>query len=444
MAKKALLSGILILTPIGGILAQDGLVATFGVTQQLEYVGEQGFSTPQDEGLRAVTGLSFGLSSQNSNQQFDFGLTGGLVLSDQNSSFDIENPSARLLYGISSRDTALTFNANYRRADVDQSNFFEDNIFLDPTVFSDEGTRTVASLRTGLELGRTAPVSYSFNHIYAQTSYDDTLDPALRDNTTQGLDGRVNFRLNGAVSTYVFASWREIDEDGINANDSTTTRYGVGGSFQVSPVLSLTTELNYSDSETTNSGVTSGLGYSLGLLRDLPNGSLGGSISATETINGTRTQARISRAMEFKRGSATFGIGASRTAGLSTEPLVEAALNFAISEVSNIGVNLSQASSISTNDQETINTRLGINYSRELTALSSISGGIQYAEQDVLVPGGIDQSSISANLTYRHDVGQDWDLISGYRYTSSRRDDRADRDSSTVFLGLEKTFSFRP
>jgi len=47
-------------------------------------------------------------------------------------------------------------------------------------------------------------------------------------------------------------------------------------------------------------------------------------------------------------------------------------------------------------------------------------------------------------VTYRYDVGSDWDLVTGYEYSSVRTDGQEDRDTSTLFLGIERSFDFRP
>ena len=186
-------------------------------------VNEEGFTTPRDEGLRAVTALDFGLRAQTRTQRFAFNLGGGLVLSeDGTDTVDVEDPFARLGYALENRDTALTFDASYRRSDVDESNFFDDLIILDPAAFVDEGTRTTITARTGLEIGRTAPVGAILSHTYARTSYSDTTDPNLLDTTVNGVDGRVIFRLSDVASTYVRGAWREVDQDGVGANDRTT------------------------------------------------------------------------------------------------------------------------------------------------------------------------------------------------------------------------------
>jgi len=59
----------------GGLIwAQDtgGFQTTFDVSQRLEYIEEDGFTSGSDEGLRSVTGLGFSLSSETRVQRLTF------------------------------------------------------------------------------------------------------------------------------------------------------------------------------------------------------------------------------------------------------------------------------------------------------------------------------------------------------------------------------------
>ena len=126
----------------------------------------------------------------------------------------------------------------------------------------------------------------------------------------------------------------------------------------------------------------------------------------------------------MQRGELGFTLGATKTEGFSTQPLVNIVWTYGVDKFSNLTLNLGQSASTTSENVETVRTRLGIEYTRALTERSSLSSGLQFVDH--------------------HAVGDEWNLVSGVSYSTSRRDTREDEDSSTIFVGLEKSFSFRP
>ncbi|MBW4710769.1 hypothetical protein KX928_23510 [Roseobacter sp. YSTF-M11] len=450
-AKKAVLVGTLVavpvLTPIGRPLAEEALRATLKVGERIEHVSESGFTRPRDDGTRAITQLDFGLTSETSNQRLSLSLGTGIALDFSNTSDrdTLDDPSANLTYAIENRSTVLTFDTSYRRADVGESNFFDE--LANENVVVDEGTRTTVSARTGLILGQDGPVTGDFDYFYLRSTFSDTIDPSRSDETVNSLNGRVTFRLSPVASAFVFANWRERDQDLATASDRTTQAIGIGGSYDISSVTSVNAQISYDEDETVSSiqsTSTDGLGYSLGLTRVVPNGSYDVNFSSTETVNGARHQATVGRSLDLKRGLLSFSVGVVDFEGASTEPLANLGLNYELTATSQFNVNLSQTPTINNDDSSTINTRLNIDYRQDLNALSYLSAGLLVASSNEVGPGAVDDSVIEASLTYGRAVGDDWDLISGISYETDRSDNRADRNTRTIFIGLEKTFDFRP
>lgn len=453
-AKKTVLVGTLValpvLIPVGRSMAEEGLRGTLTIGERLRSVSESGFPTPEDEGTSAVTTLNFGLTSENANQQLTLGLSTNIpyFFEDDdtlNSGNTLEDPAARLGYSIENRSSRLTFDTSYRRTDVGTSTFFDETI--DQDVVSGAGTRTFVSARTGLTLGEDGPVTATLSHDYLRSTYSDTADPTLSDSTTHSLNGRLSFRVTPVASAFVFANWREQDQELATASDSTTQSIGIGGSYEISPVTSVSAQLSYDEDERVNSitsSSASGIGYLFGLRRATSNGAYTFDFSSTETTNGERQEASVGRSLDLKRGSIAFTLGMSRTGDSSFEPLANLDLNYDISETSNISASLSQVSDIDDDDQNTIQTRLNVSYNYEINALSSLSAGLRIANDNELGVGSVDARTISANLSYTREVGQDWGLVSGIQYETEQNDNRADRNTRTVFVGLEKTFNFRP
>ena len=430
----------------GHLLAQ-GVTLNLDFGQRLESVSDD---DSEDDGVRTRTNLGFNLQSVTRSQTLTLAGQTGLVynFSDDTDGVDVESPRLALGYQRQSRNTAFRFGVSYREVDVDDSVFVVDPETEELDLVSGEGQRRTLSYNTSLSLGREGPLRSELSYSYTDVTYSGTTDPSLDDGVTQRVNARVNFRITPTLDTSVFASWRDTDEEEPGGTDTTTFSIGVGADYQVNARTLLIARLSYDDNESVRDGEitrdTNGLGGSIGVSRAMPNGTLGFRISQAETVNGTRNQAQVSRQFELQRGELGFTLGATKTEGFSTQPLVNIVWTYGVDKFSNLTLNLGQSASTTSENVETVRTRLGIEYTRALTERSSLSSGLQFVDQDVLSDGGDDQSSIRLNVTYRHAVGDEWNLVSGVSYSTSRRDTREDEDSSTIFVGLEKSFSFRP
>lgn len=443
---KGLLGAPLIVT--GGVLwAQDtgGLIATFDISQRLEHIEEEGFTASDDEGLRSLTTLGFGLSSETRSQSLRFGVSTGIAQNLTNGgSTEFEDTRVSLDYGISNRNTELTIGALYRRDEIDDLAF--DTELLDDDIDTGDGQREIFSLTTSLTVGADGPVTGTLTHTYEKSTFSDTTDPTLNDSDTQRIDGRLSFRVAPNLETSIFAGWSEVDEDGVGATDRTTSNFGIGATYDITPATTLTGEISYSEEESRGTTVeeTDGLNYAFSLAHLRPNGSISFRFSETDTLNGARREAAVARSFVLPRGELSFAIGATKTDGFDVQPLVNVSVDYAIDRNSNLLIVLEQSGDINSDDEEVVNTRFDLSYTRELTSLSEISAGVELANENVLGVGGIDQRSVRADLTHSYELGDDWDLVSGYEYSSVEEDGEPTRKRNIVFLGLQKSFSFRP
>ncbi|WP_299506634.1 hypothetical protein [uncultured Roseobacter sp.] len=447
---KATLAAAIVIIPValplvgaGGLLrAEEGISASFTISERLENVQRQGFSNNENEGFRSVTRLGFGLLSENQNQALSFNTGTDFVYNFSRSETEFEDPDLNLNYDLQTRNAGLSFDASYVRRDVEDSVFFDD--LSNEFIISDDGRREIFSLRSALSLNRQGPITFDLNHFFSDSRFTGTTDPDLRDSTTNGLTASSSFRLSPVASLNATARWREQDQDGVGANDRTRTSFDVGGTYDISAVTTLSAGISYFNNESTTRTDNSGPGYRFGLSHDRPNGTYDFDISSRETINGNEVDARANRSYDLPRGTASIGFGLAKVEGFSIEPLISAGLNLDINNVSRISLDLSQASTVDNDDNETIRTRLSVSYSRELNEISSMSASFRFADENVLADNDEDTTSLRASLSYRRAVGDDWSLVSGYEYSTNQRNDREDRNSNTLFVSLEKAFSFRP
>lgn len=450
--KTAVLGSIItggLLFPVVQPLAQEGIRATLELGQRIETVEESGFTTPQDEGTRTLTTIDFGLTSETSNQRLDLSLNTAIAVelgSNDSTTDTVDDPSARLSYDVENRNSQLSFYTAYRRGDVGASNFFDE--LLGENVIVDGGKRTTFSVGSDLSFGRESPVTTTLGYAYLRSTFSDLPDSSTQsDSTTNRVEARVTFRLSPVASVFVFGRWRENDQDLATAVDQTTQSFGIGSEYDISPVTRITAQVSYDreDSESSiSSNSNSGSGFALGITRTAPRGIYSADLSQEQTINGAQYQLLFGRSIELQRGDLRFSLGGVKRDGLSADPLANLSLSYELTPLSNINITLDQRASVDDNDVSTINSRLNVNYNYTLNALSSLSAGLQIAEVRASDIDGSDESDITASLTYRRELGADWDLISGLRYESSRSENAEDRDTSTLFVGLAKTFDFRP
>lgn len=449
-SRKVTLIGALACAPMViplGSFAEEGVRATLNLSNRLETVNESGFTQPVRDGERFVTGLNFGLTSENSYQTLGFFADTDIAYNSNDEvldQFEIEDPTMRLNYNLQSRQSALSFAARYRKTDIDNANFFDEFDIND--VETGEGDRTNVSLRTGLVLGREAPITFNFNHIYTTNTFDGQVDDDTSDDTRNRVNALLAFRINSVASANLIGYYNEIDRDDPDAFDQTEQSIGIGTTYALSSVLTFDGQVTYDEATSTNPARedTSGLGFGLGLNRELTNGVLGFDVSSTETINGARQQALVSRSMELPRGALNYSVGATKTGGSSLRPLVNLGLSYNTTDTDRLILNLRQRTAVDDDDDETIRTSLSVGYTRSINELSSISASADFADQNPIDDAGVDSSSFTANLIYRRDVGGDWDMVTGYEYRTSSRDNEENRNRSTLFVGLEKNFDWRP
>ena len=435
------------------IWAQEGgLTAQLSVGQTLRHEDEKGVTGPEDEGLSSDTTLGFSLSSRTQNQSLSLSLNTAVRYEfDDNGSGDrlgLNDPSARLSYAIENRRSKLSFEGSYRRADIDEVVFLGDE--LDPLddIITGGGTRTTKGLRTKLELGREGPLSAELTHFYGRTDYSGTTSTSLVPLKTQELGARVNLEISPQATVFAFANVKDRDAERAGTNDHRTQTVGLGTDYTISPTLSAKVQLSYSKIDTDDNAGTltsrNGLGYSLGVTKIVPNGEMSLSFSEEETINGKRRNLTAKRGYELRRGSLSWSLGVSKSDGLSAQPLANLNASYELSKLSTLSVNLSQSSSINDNEEESINTQLSVKYARELSPRSSLSAGLQLVDRNALTAGAENQTSTRINLSHNYELARELDLVTGYRYTKTTRDNQATRKSNEIFLGLQKNFNFRP
>lgn len=431
----------------GSAAAQDGggFTATVDVMQGLEHRTQDGVGATDGSSLKSLSMLGFGLRSETRSQSLGFSLSSGLEASlGDESDVSVETNRAALAYTRASRSTDLTFGALYRRDDIDDLVF--DELIADDDIITGVGERQVLTVTTRLVVGLDSRVTGTFAQTYETSDFFDTPDPALNDSETQQWDARVSFQLSRVLTTNVFAGFSKEQEEGIDATDRETARIGTGASYAIDPTTTITGEVSYQEEESRGATIeqTDGLNYGLILTRARPDGAISLSYSQEEALTGTRRQLSAGRSMILNRGSLDYSLGVSKTDGFDPQVLASLSFEYQPDRNSSASISLGQEGTINGDDEEVVDSRLNMAYSREVSDVSQIGASLELVDENVLSSAGTDQRSVRLGLTYDYDLTRDWGLTSGYQYSVVRVDGEEDRTRSTVFIGLQRSFSFRP
>lgn len=426
------------------VWAQDGgLTIDVGVSQSLRYEDNPDFDPGVSDGqFLSRTGLSFDLNSETATQKLSFGLTAA-VEAGRDSDNGLADPTARLSYTVNNRNTEALVDALWRERDVGTTE--SDDLNPDDLDFG-TGTRRDTRLTLGLRTGIEAPFGVDLTARDNRRSYSGTSDPDFFDTTRRSLDATARFRIDPRITLRLIAGIERYEAENADQTDRTTTELGFGGTFEVTPRLTADVDLTFDKIETEELGGTTetdGIGIDTSLTREMANGTLTASLRTRETINGRRSTVRIGRALDLPDGALSFSLGATKSEGLSTEPVAELSYSRDLPR-GQFDVSLRQSVETNNDDQETLSSRLSLGIDQDINSLSSWSADLSLADVNALDVGAEDKRRIDFSLSYRRDIGADWDLVSGYEFSHAREDGVEDREANTVFLTLEKTFSFRP
>ena len=432
--------------------AQDvppGMQATFDITQRLEFSDNPGLDADGDSDFYGRTVLGFGLQSITKVQSFAFNLGTDIeeFQDDNDDDIDITNSFATLNYTRNTRNALFGLNLSYRESDTD-SEFFDDDIDQDGGIITqDDGTLVSFGYGLRAAVGQEAPIGASFDWNYNELEYKDTSDPDLNDSTRNNFSGQVDFALSPRISTSLVGTYDDFDTEDPTGTDRESKGLGLDTSLEVSPILTADIGLSYDRIERTGgtNRTDEGVSGSIGLTRALSNGSIGISYESDVFANddGRRSFFSVSRDMELPRGALSFSLGATGSDALGTDPLVEADYRHDL-PTGLITLGLSQRVVVDEDDNEEINTSLRAAFDQEINAVSGYGINFAFFDRNVLDDAGDDGQRYDIGLTYRHELTRDWGLVSGISYTHTSEDNDDDRDRTTVFIGLQRSFDWTP
>ena len=402
----------------------------------------QGITLSDSEDTVARTDLSVALSSATRRQRLAFSFDGALEQEfGGDTSTEVIDPTARLTYGIESRQTALDTSFSYTQSDADD---FVENIDESPGVLVlDEGTREDFRFSFDYETGREDRFGATIRVDAQEIEYSDTTSEDLVDTTEIDVDLGLRFDFDDRISArlgYVLS-----DTDRNNDRDVEDQELTAGVDLAVSPTIEADVTLGVSQVTVTEDGEeTEEEGVTLGVnvIQARPNGEMRFQLSSDITESGRRTTATLGRQVETPRGALAFDPGISWSDDDDLRPFFTLAYTRETRRGA-YGLSVDQSFDNDSDGDEVLNSRLQFDWQRALTARSRVSSDVTYQFTYPLDEGD-DTSRLDIGFGYSQDLTADWALTTRYTYSYLDEEDGDTERENELFVGLETSFGWRP
>ncbi|WP_295045367.1 hypothetical protein [uncultured Paracoccus sp.] len=396
----------------------------------------------EDGDLIGITPLDLNLRTGSRVQTIQFSLSAPFRLNDpdEDKSFALGDPQARLLLRRGGRNSAIEAALGYRENDLDREILFDD--ISNEVLTLDGGRVAQTDARLTYVFGREAKLGGEFGLSWLKRDYSGTTDPDLDDSETRS--GNVAFYLEPTplIRARILAS--ASDTDG-RINDSRSDRYGVGASLQVDKLTNLDVELARSNIRREEDDGTveraEGPSLRLGLTRSRPLGDWSLSLGSDPGTSGRRENFSIGRTLDLPRFDLSGQVGVTRFQD-NYDPIFRISYNQEITPLSRIQASLRRAGVTDNEGDEALNTDVTANYSRQISDLSTIAASIRYRESEVQSGDSQDARSVSFGLDYSRALPNDFSLVAGANVIRSKDSDGTRDDEERVYLGVNRSFSF--
>lgn len=432
-----------------------GLQIDFGLSSKLSY--DDNFKLSNNSGGGSVISdslLSFNLSKITPNDNLSLQGSSTLRFADipGRTVTGFEDPQIRFNYARDGLNSRFTADARYRHADRE---------FLDPFQVEQEeqalgqligggGVVTWNTYGLGYVTGINSPLGFQFSAQHDERTYDalaQSVNPLLFDRYTDTATATVTARVSQSVQLRGSVGVTEYNANDTISTDRQTLDYAVGGVFDINPILQLDAQIGYTDVTTdTNLGrsTRSGLTNAVRLTKTLTNGTVFGDLNSTVNQNGTRTSLSFGRDLLLPNGSFVGVAGVTHTPGGSNR--LTGSLSYS-HDLRSSSITVSGARSVSTNglNQDILNTRLSLAYAYAINNNSAVNLSVNWGRSE-----GADSSSginttnrTTIRAAYSYALTQDWNVNGGVQIRH-RNDNTGDAQSNSVFVTLDRNFSFRP
>lgn len=434
--------------PTGGVQVDLGLRTGLSVDDNFKLTpgGGAGTSTISD------TNLSFGLSNITQNQSLSLTAAGVLRFAHipGRSIAGLEDPSVKFKYALDASNSRLSIDASFRHADRE---------FLDPFQVEREqqlnlglsgngGTVEWRTARLTYETGLNDPIGLRLDLAHSDLNYANVPGASLFDSKTNSIGVTGTFALSQVTKLSASAKQTAYDAQDVFQTSRDTTDINFGLTTDISASLRLNAQVGYTTIDTDQLGIgtnRSGLTSSVGLARQLVNGSATVNLASTLNANGDRTTLSFGRTLQLPTGnlSASVGLTQGPAGGIDTVGTVTYDRTL---KTSNYTVSLTRAATTNNTNAEIIDTRLAVGYGYQINNDSRFDVTLDWGRQEDGGNGAVPTvQRTNIRAAYTRALTSDWNLQGGVLLR--RLSDSSvvgDAQSNSLFVTLDRSFSFRP
>jgi hypothetical protein len=425
----------------GAALAQeagDGPLAYVDIGTFLRY--EDDDPGAEEQALETRLGAGYFLTGPGQRLSFE----GALVLQALEDEPVLSDPSATLSYAVFTRNAEISVDLSYFVQDLEGRELDEDFDAGDLT--RDDGRRERLEARVGLVTGRDAPFGTATEFTWRDDSFsevatqDDVTLMSLGTTLRFTLDPRITLRATG------FAS-REETDDAVSTVEIVHS-YGLGADLLLNRLWTANIDFGHRKIETETGALTrvvDGTTAALLLTREMRNGVLAFSASRDITANGFEDTLRVRRALTLANGAEVdLSLGTVIFEGADPIAIYGASYLSEIRPGSRFSLAFDRRGGINDDDDNVIRTSLAAALAHNLNESSSLVLDARLSQIEDAGVAGTDTARVDLSLAYRYALTEDWTLAAWATRGVVFEDGAEDERITTLSLGIERRFSFRP
>ncbi|MCV2881849.1 hypothetical protein [Actibacterium sp. XHP0104] len=433
----------------------SAISSTFTFDQRLESSSNLGLEIPSEgDTTLATTTLGYAFSSETATQSLSLNASAkyreGNVPAGSDTQLGLVEPRVTLRYALEGVDSKLTTNIGYREDDVTflrpLSDFVDANgVLILPSDAEDlygGGTRNDLDMSASLRTGIDAPLGFNLDLSHKDVSYQDVTSGGLNDFRRSKISAGSSIELNEVATANVGLSFTRYEADDIDNTERDTTQVDVGLNYALSARSRADVSIGYTEIETTESGVTTtttGPVFRAGYEIDMANGTAGATFASTQKEDGERNTLRFSREMTLPAGSLETSLGVTKFSGTGSELIGGVRWQNDL-PTGSMNLRLNRDVRTASDDSDRIATTIGAGYTHSINDLSSLSFNASYAMFDNTGSSN-DSTRTDLSLNYSYALTSDWDLNAGVTYRVRDEDLVGKADSTTVYVGIGRSFT---
>ncbi|MBT8154555.1 hypothetical protein KMP13_11720 [Epibacterium ulvae] len=360
---------------------------------------------------------------------------------------DLSDADLRLNYLRESANARLALQSSYVRRDLSFDDALNNDGLTDQDFSTSAGRRDDINTQFRFDTGLSDPLGLNVTLIQRNRRFNETNDPDLFDtDTTSARIGAV-FRFGQTTEAELSLFQSRFESENAARTERDTQQLVLGLTHAFSAITTLQLDLGYAEVDERftalpdNLDRNSGVIGTLAVTRARRNGEVSARLATNVTQAGRRNTFEIARRFVLPTGVLAFSLGA--VDGTTTNPRAIGSVDYRLNWVrSSFRAQLRRTGSVSdTTSVVTETTRLTLGYDYELNPLTNLSLDLRHASiHETGLNTDPDRSRSSVDLTLTRDLGNEWDLVTGYQFRRSDRDDTGSAHSNTLFFTLNREF----